>query len=65
MCQPSCASGRVTATSFLGAANRVTVETAGARVAALVPASLALPQQGGTVTLSFLPEDLHQMDAGQ
>lgn len=56
-------SGRVVATSFLGAANRVTVEAAGARVAAMVPASLAVPMQGETVTLSFLPEDLHQMDA--
>ncbi|AOF90198.1 ABC transporter ATP-binding protein [Sinorhizobium sp. RAC02] len=56
-------SGRVVATSFLGAANRVTVEAVGARVAAMVPASLAVPVQGETVTLSFLPEDLHQMDA--
>ncbi|MCT7663623.1 ABC transporter ATP-binding protein [Shinella kummerowiae] len=56
-------SGRVVATSFLGAANRVTVEAAGARVAAMVPASLAVPAQGETVTLSFLAEDLHQMDA--
>ena len=56
-------SGRVVATSFLGAANRVTVEAAGARVAAMLPASLAVPAQGETVTLSFLPEDLHQMDA--
>ncbi|MGQ3209872.1 MAG: ABC transporter ATP-binding protein [Shinella sp.] len=58
-------SGRVTATNFLGAANRVTVETAGTRIAAMLPASLAVPQQGETVTLSFLPEDLHQMDATQ
>jgi len=58
-------SGRVVATSFLGAANRVTVEAAGARVAAMVPASLAVPAQGETVTLSFLAEDLHQMDATQ
>lgn len=56
-------SGRVVATSFLGAANRVTVEAAGARVAAMLPASLAVPVQGETVTLSFLAEDLHQMDA--
>jgi putative spermidine/putrescine transport system ATP-binding protein len=56
-------SGRVVATSFLGAANRVTVEAAGARVAAMLPASLAVPAQGETVTLSFLAEDLHQMDA--
>ena len=58
-------SGRVTATSFLGAANRVTVETAGARIAAMIPASLALPAQGETITLSFLPEDLHAMDGAQ
>ena len=55
-------SGRVSATSFLGAANRVTVETAGVRVAAMVPAFLAVPVQGETVTLSFLPQDLHAMD---
>jgi putative spermidine/putrescine transport system ATP-binding protein len=29
----------------------------------MLPASLAVPAQGETVTLSFLPEDLHQMDA--
>ncbi len=58
-------SGRVTATSFLGAANRVTVETAGARIAAMIPASLTVPAQGETVTLSFLPEDLHAMDGAQ
>jgi putative spermidine/putrescine transport system ATP-binding protein len=58
-------SGRVVATSFLGAANRVTVEAAGARVAAMVPASLAVPTQGETVTLSFLAEDLHQMDGAK
>ncbi|HEV7250745.1 MAG TPA: ABC transporter ATP-binding protein [Shinella sp.] len=54
--------GRVVAASFLGASNRVTVETAGTRVAAMVPASIAVPAAGETVTLSFLPEDLHQMD---
>ena len=54
--------GRVVARSFLGAANRVTVEAAGARIAAMVPASLAVPAEGETVTFSFLPEDLHIMD---
>jgi putative spermidine/putrescine transport system ATP-binding protein len=54
--------GRVTATSFLGAANRVTVEAAGTRVAAMVPASLPAPAEGEMVVLSFLPQDLHQMD---
>ncbi len=57
--------GRVVAASFLGASNRVTVETAGTRVAAMVPASIAVPAAGETVTLSFLPEDLHQMDGAQ
>ena len=58
-------SGRVTAASFLGAANRVTVEAAGARVAAMLPASIAVPAQGESVTLSFLPQDLHTMDGAQ
>jgi putative spermidine/putrescine transport system ATP-binding protein len=54
--------GRVTAANFLGAANRLTVDANGARVAAMLPASIAVPAQGETVTLSFLPEDLHTMD---
>ena len=58
-------SGRVTAANFLGAANRVTVEANGARIAAMLPASLAVPAEGATVTLSFLPEDLHTMDGAQ
>ena len=58
-------SGRVTASSFLGAANRVTVEANGARIAAMVPASMPVPAEGATVTLSFLPEDLHTMDGAQ
>jgi len=58
-------SGRVTASSFLGAASRVTVEASGARIAAMVPASTAVPAEGATVTLSFLPEDLHTMDGAQ
>ena len=58
-------SGRVTASSFLGAANRVTVEANGARIAAMVPASKPVPAEGATVTLSFLPEDLHTMDGAQ
>ena len=58
-------SGRVTASSFLGAANRVTVEANGARIAAMVPASTPVPPEGATVTLSFLPEDLHTMDGAQ
>ena len=57
--------GRVTAASFLGAANRVTVEANGARVAAMLPASIAVPAEGETVTLSFLPQDLHTMDGAQ
>ena len=57
--------GRVTAASFLGAANRVTVETNGARVAAMLPASITVPAEGETVTLSFLPQDLHTMDGAQ
>ena len=57
--------GRVVATSFLGAASRVTVEAAGARIAAMLPASVALPAEGETITLSFLPEELHTMDGAQ
>ncbi|MCJ8148509.1 ABC transporter ATP-binding protein [Shinella sedimenti] len=55
-------SGRVTAASFLGAANRVTVDANGTRIAAMLPGAVAVPAQGETVTLSFLPEDLHTMD---
>ena len=58
-------SGRVTSANFLGAASRVTVEANGARIAAMVPASLAVPAEGATVTLSFLPEDLHTMDGAE
>ncbi|MBB3975447.1 putative spermidine/putrescine transport system ATP-binding protein [Rhizobium azooxidifex] len=55
--------GTVVATSFLGAANRVTVEAGGGtRIAAMVPASEALPEQGSGVTLSFAAHDLHLMD---
>ncbi|QRM56068.1 ABC transporter ATP-binding protein [Sinorhizobium sp. BG8] len=54
--------GRVTAASFLGAANRITVEASGARIAAMVPASTSVPAQGSAVVLSFLPSDLHMMD---
>ncbi|WP_421579569.1 ABC transporter ATP-binding protein [Shinella sp. M31] len=57
--------GRVTGASFLGAANRVTVEANGARVAAMLPASVAVPAQGDMITLSFLPQDLHTMDGAQ
>ena len=55
-------SGRVVSTSFLGAANRVTVEASGARIAAMLPASAPVPAEGEAVTLSFLPEDLHAME---
>ena len=36
-----------------------------ARIAAMVPASTPVPAEGATVTLSFLPEDLHTMDGAQ
>ena len=55
-------SGTVAATSFLGAATRVTVEAGGNRIAAMLPAAAGVPAQGAAVTLSFLPEDLHAMD---
>lgn len=55
-------SGTVVATSFLGASNRITVDTAGSRVAAMIPASIDVPSQGSGVTLSFAAEDLHLMD---
>ena len=56
--------------AFHGAAECVTgscalVETNGARVAAMLPASMSVPAQGETVTLSFLPQDLHTMDGAQ
>ncbi|HUH48693.1 MAG TPA: TOBE domain-containing protein, partial [Mycoplana sp.] len=55
-------SGTVVATSFLGAANRITVEAVGSRVAAMIPASVDVPSHGSGVTLSFAAEDLHLMD---
>ncbi|MBD9372995.1 ABC transporter ATP-binding protein [Rhizobium sp. ARZ01] len=54
--------GTVVATSFLGAANRITVDAAGSRVAAMIPASIDVPSHGSGVTLSFAAEDLHLMD---
>ncbi|MFC3075125.1 ABC transporter ATP-binding protein [Shinella pollutisoli] len=57
--------GTVAAASFLGAATRVTVEAAGNRIAAMLPAAAGVPAPGEAVTLSFLPEDLHPMDGEQ
>ncbi|NVP56552.1 ABC transporter ATP-binding protein [Mycoplana rhizolycopersici] len=55
--------GRLVATNFLGASNRLTIEAdEGTRIAAMVPASIAVPEQGSGVTLSFAAEDLHLMD---
>lgn len=57
--------GNVVATSFLGSANRITVESNGTRVAAMVPASIQVPEKGASVTLSFAANDLHLMGDAQ
>lgn len=52
----------VVSASFLGAANRLSLELNGQRINALLPASLAVPPQGSAVQISFDPKNLHVMD---
>ncbi|MDO9414660.1 ABC transporter ATP-binding protein [Pararhizobium sp.] len=49
--------------SFLGASNRITVETGGTRLSISSPAHAAVPETGSAVTISFDPAELHMMDA--
>ncbi|MGF6173988.1 ABC transporter ATP-binding protein [Ensifer sp. 4252] len=54
--------GTVSAHSFLGAVNRVVVDVEGVRIAVASPASLAVPQIGSPVTISFAADELHPME---
>jgi len=51
--------------SYLGGATRLSLDLDGHRINALLPAGQALPTEGQSVSIDFLPEDLHLMeDAG-
>jgi putative spermidine/putrescine transport system ATP-binding protein len=52
----------VAATSFLGAATRLSVETQGAKLHVTVPASQPVPVTGASVRLAWQPTDIHYMD---
>ncbi|ASW07697.1 ABC transporter ATP-binding protein [Rhizobium sp. 11515TR] len=51
----------VKATSFLGAATRLSVETNGARLHVTVPAGQPAPDTGAAIRLAWLPADVHYM----
>ncbi len=55
--------GTVLSRSFLGSANRVTVNVNGTKLHVMSPATTAIPPEGDAVTLSFHREDLHLMEA--
>ncbi len=54
--------GRVLASRYLGAANRITLDCQGAELAAILPAGAAQPAIGDAVALAFDPADLHVME---
>jgi putative spermidine/putrescine transport system ATP-binding protein len=54
--------GTVVARNFLGASTRLAIEVAGLRLHAVLPASQSAPDVGETVSVSWLPDDLHIMD---
>jgi len=47
---------------FLGATNRLSVDSEGARLHVVVPAAKAVPAEGSSIALSWAPADLHLMD---
>lgn len=55
--------GSVTARSFLGAVNRVTVDCDGEKIVVSSPVAMPVPDVGAAVTLSFSKADLHVMEA--
>ncbi|WP_438753085.1 ABC transporter ATP-binding protein [Pararhizobium sp. O133] len=55
-------SGKVTARSFIGAVNRVTVDCDGEKIIVANPAALPVPDTGANVTLAFSRDDLHLME---
>ena len=54
--------GIVRARIFLGATNRLAVETESARLNVVLPAAKPAPAEGSIVALSWAPGDLHLMD---
>ncbi|MBK3745673.1 ABC transporter ATP-binding protein [Paraburkholderia aspalathi] len=52
----------VQSTSFLGAATRLAVETAGIRLHIILPAGQPVPEQGAIIHLTWQPGDVHYMD---
>ena len=54
--------GIVRARIFLGATNRLAVETESARLNVVLPAAKTAPAEGSVVSLSWAPADLHLMD---
>ncbi|NTF82361.1 ABC transporter ATP-binding protein [Agrobacterium rhizogenes] len=52
----------VQATSFLGAATRLSVEAHGTRLHVTVPAGQPIPEPGASIRLAWAPADVHYMD---
>jgi putative spermidine/putrescine transport system ATP-binding protein len=55
-------SGTVTACSFLGSVNRITVDCDGQRIVVSAPAAMPMPEQGANIALAFSRNDLHVME---
>ncbi len=55
-------SGTVTASSFLGSVNRITVDCDGQRIVVSAPAAMSVPEQGASIALAFSRNDLHVME---
>ncbi|CAN7378056.1 ABC transporter ATP-binding protein [Rhizobium sp. LjRoot30] len=53
---------KVLQVSFLGASNRLLVETAGAKLHVMLPADHAVPAVGSEIALGWAPADAHYMD---
>jgi putative spermidine/putrescine transport system ATP-binding protein len=54
--------GTVTARSFLGATNRISVDCAGEKIIVASPAAMPVPDIGAQVQLAFSRNDLHLME---
>jgi putative spermidine/putrescine transport system ATP-binding protein len=54
--------GTVTARSFLGATNRVSVDCSGEKIIVASPAAMPVPDIGAEVQLAFSRNDLHLME---
>ena len=53
---------RVVSQNYLGSTKRVTLDVEGVALAAVVPASLAVPAAGGSVEISWPAQALHPME---